>query len=144
MTEEALFGIGDLARESGVKVVTIRYYERIGLMPVAARTNGNYRMYGHVARQRLRFIRRCRDLGFTLDQVRDLLRLSSDKMTPCAEVKRIATEHRKAVAEKLADLQRLFFELQRLSTSCRGRGVVADCQIVEALSTAGIALNRRA
>ena len=128
------FAIGELARESGAKVVTIRYYESIGLMPVPARTTGNYRRYGRNARERLGFIRRCRDLGFTLDQVRDLLQLSSDKLMPCAHVKRIATEHRKAVAEKLADLKRLDQELERLSTSCGGKCVIAECQIIEALS----------
>lgn len=133
MTGKTSFGIGDLARDSGVKVVTIRYYEHIGLLPLPARTQGNYRRYGRDARERLGFIRRCRDLGFTLNQVRDLLQLSSDRMLPCAQVKRIATEHRKFVAEKLADLKRLDKELQRLSTSCHGRCVIADCQILVAL-----------
>src|SRR5438105_15812976 len=99
--------IGTLARETGVKVVTIRYYEQIGLMPVPARTDGNYRTYSLEHRRRLRFIRRCRDLGFTLDQVRDLLRLSSDKTQACAEVDRIDEQHRRTVEEKLADLTRL-------------------------------------
>jgi DNA-binding transcriptional MerR regulator len=128
--------IGDLARESGVKVVTIRYYEQIGLMPPASRTSGNYRSYGPDARQRLQFIRRCRDLGFTLDQVRELLRLSSDRGMPCAEVKRIAAQHRRAIAAKLKDLQSLLEELRRLTTCCHGKCAIADCQIIEALSTA--------
>src|ERR1700675_4362932 len=128
------FTIGKLARETGVKVVTIRYYEQIGLMPVAARTDGNYRKYGPEHRRRLHFIRRCRDLGFTLDQVRDLLRLSSEKTQACAEVDRIAEQHRRAVEEKLADLSRLASELRRLSACCRGKGLIADCRIIEALS----------
>src|SRR5256885_6656738 len=99
--------IGILACETGVKVVTIRYYEQIGLMPVATRTDGNYRTYSLEHRRRLRFIRRCRDLGFTLDQIRDLLRLSSEKTKACAEVNRIADQHRRAVEQKLADLGRL-------------------------------------
>lgn len=131
----ASFGIGDLARESGVKIVTIRYYESIGLMPAATRTTGNYRRYASSARDRLGFIRRCRDLGFTLDQVRELLALASDKLMPCAQVKQIATEHRKEVAKKLADLKRLDRELERLSTACVGKCLIADCQIIEALST---------
>src|SRR6266404_8017323 len=96
--------IGKLALETGVKVVTIRYYEQIGLMPVAPRTDGNYRTYSLEHRRRLHFIRRCRDLGFTLDQVRDLLRLSSEKGMPCADVKRIAAQHRRAITAKLKDL----------------------------------------
>jgi DNA-binding transcriptional MerR regulator len=128
------FTIGKLAGETGVKVVTIRYYEKIGLMPAAPRTDGNYRMYGLEHRTRLHFIRRCRGLGFTLDQVRDLLRLSSEKTQACAEVDRIAEQHRRTVEEKLADLTRLASELRRLSACCRGKGLIADCRIIEALS----------
>jgi len=126
--------IGKLARETGVKVVTIRYYEQIGLMPVAQRTDGNCRIYNSDHRRRLHFIRRCRDLGFTLDQVRDLLRLSSVKTQACAGVDRIADQHRRTVEEKLADLTRLAKELRRLSACCRGKGIIADCRIIEALS----------
>ena len=126
--------IGKLSSETGVKVVTIRYYEQIGLMPVVPRTDGNYRTYSLEHRRRLRFIRRCRDLGFTLDQVRDLLRLSSEKTQACTEVDRIAEQHRRTVEEKLTDLIRLASELRRLSACCRGNGLIADCRIIEALS----------
>ena len=126
--------IGELARETGVKVVTIRYYEQIGLMPVPLRTDGNYRTYSAEQLRRLRFIRRCRDLGFTLDQIRDLLRLSSEKTHACAEVDRIADQHRRTVEAKLSDLRRLARELRRLSACCRGKGIIADCRIIEALS----------
>src|SRR5713101_9069996 len=126
--------IGKLARETRVKIVTIRYYEQIGLMPVPSRTDGNYRTYNVEHRRRLHFVRRCRDLGFTLDQVRDLLRLSSEKTQACAEVDRIAEQHRRRVEEKLADLTRLATELRRLSACCRGNGLIADCRIIEALS----------
>jgi DNA-binding transcriptional MerR regulator len=103
-------------------------------MPAAPRTEGNYRTYSPEHRRRLHFIRRCRDLGFTLDQVRDLLRLSSDKTTACAEVDRIAAQHRRSVEEKLADLTKLANELRRLSACCRGKGLIANCRIIEALS----------
>ena len=126
MAAKQNFGIGKLSKESGVKIVTIRYYEQIHLMPLPVRTTGNYRSYDYDARQRLQFIRRCRDLGFTLDQVRDLLRLSSDKSKACAAVDRIAVLHRKAVDEKLNDLKRLSKELRRISDCCRGKGVIAD------------------
>jgi DNA-binding transcriptional MerR regulator len=126
--------IGKLAGETGVKVVTIRYYEQIGLMPVARRTDGNYRIYSSDHLRRLYFIRRCRDLGFTLDQIRDLLRLSSVKTQACAEVDRIADQHRRTIEKKLADLTRLANELRRLSACCRGKGIIADCRIIEALS----------
>ena len=104
-------------------------------MPSVTRTSGNYRSYGDNARQQLQFIRRCRDLGFTLDQVRDLLRLSSDKTMPCAEVKEIAAQHRRAVAVKLKDLQFLLRELRRLTTCCHGKCAIAECRIIGTLST---------
>jgi DNA-binding transcriptional MerR regulator len=143
MAEKQYFGIGELAKESGVKIVTIRYYEKIDLMPFPVRTNGNYRSYGDDARQRLQFIRRCRDLGFTLGQVRDLLRLSSQKTKACEEVKRIAVQHREAVEKKLEDLRRLSRELRRISDCCLGKGVIADCQIIETLSSSDRIAKRR-
>jgi Cu(I)-responsive transcriptional regulator len=126
--------IGDLAKATGTKVVTIRYYERIGLLPPPERTGGNYRAYepGHL--DRLRFIRRCRDLGFTLDQVRELLRLSSQEGKSCGEVDRIAAAHLAATEEKIADLSRLAEQLRRIISRCAGGGVIADCRIIEALS----------
>ena len=89
MNGNGRISIGDLAKGTGTKVVTVRYYEQIGLLPVPSRTEGNYRTYSNEHMRRLRFIRRCRDLGFTLDQIRDLLRLSSQKNEDCAEVDRI-------------------------------------------------------
>jgi Cu(I)-responsive transcriptional regulator len=126
--------IGDLAKATGVKVVTIRYYEQAGLMPVPPRTEGNYRAYTAEAVRRLQFIRRLRDLGFTLDEVRDLLRLSSEKNRSCDEVDRIRREHLANVEKKVRDLGRLAAELRRLSRRCRGGGRVAECRIIEALS----------
>jgi DNA-binding transcriptional MerR regulator len=126
--------IGELSRRTGVKVVTIRYYEAIGVLPVAKRTSGNYRSYGTEHLRRLRFVRRCRDLGFSLDQVRDLLRLSAEDRPSCAEVCRMAERHRKSVEDKIADLKRLASELRRISASCNGRRSMADCRIMEALS----------
>src|SRR5215831_15784393 len=111
-------GIGDLARQTGVKIVTIRYYERIGVLPVVKRTPGNYRSYGADHVRRLRFVRRCRDLGFSLDQVRDLLRLSAQNARSCAEVCDMAARQREAVENKIADLKRLASELRRIGASC--------------------------
>jgi DNA-binding transcriptional MerR regulator len=126
--------IGDLARETGVKVVTIRYYEKIGLMPVVRRTDGNYRAYTGEQARRLHFIRRCRDLGFSLHQVRDLLQLSSQKNAACDEVDRIARQHLVAVEEKRSDLKRLASELRRINACCHGGGLVSDCRIIETLT----------
>ena len=114
--------IGDLAKRAGTKVVTVRYYEQIGLLPVPSRTAGNYRTYSNEHLRRLRFIRRCRDLGFTLDQIRDLLRLSSQKDEECGEVDRITAQHLIEVEQKISDLRRLAKELRRLNNSCQGNG----------------------
>ena len=108
------FSIGELARSTGTKVETIRYYERIRLLPPPARTGGNYRAYadGHLAR--LSFIRRGRALGFSLDDIRELLRLSDDRDRSCADVDRIARVHLMEVERKLADLSALRVELRQL------------------------------
>ena len=129
--------IGDLAKATGTKVVTIRYYEQIGLLPAPARTQRNYRVYTEEHSRRLLFIRRCRHLGFTLDQVRDLLQLSSEATQECLAVDRITAEHLADIEQKIADLTRLADELRRLSTCCRGEGLIADCRIIEALSPEG-------
>ncbi len=126
--------IGDLAKAAGVKVVTIRYYEQVGLMPAPARTEGNYRAYKSEHSRRLQFIRKLRDLGFTLDQVRDLLRLSSEKGRSCADVDRITHEHLVEVEDKIHDLQNLASELRRVSRRCKGGGLIAECRIIEALA----------
>ena len=127
-------GIGDLAKATGTKVVTVRYYEQIGLLPAPSRTAGNYRTYSNEHMRRLRFIRRCRDLGFTLDQIRDLLRLSSRKEEECVEVDRITAQHLIEIEQKMSDLKRLAKELRRLNNCCQGKGIIADCRIIEALS----------
>lgn len=132
--EDSGLKIGQLAKVTDTKVVTIRYYEKIGLLAPPRRTAGNYRAYEPRHLERLRFIRRCRDLGFTLDHVRDLLRLPCDEDQKCTEVDRIAVEHLFAVERKIADLERLADELRRIGSLCKGGGRIADCRIVEALS----------
>lgn len=124
--------IGDLAKSTGTKVETIRYYERIGLLPTPARTHGNYRSYGEAELGRLSFIRRGRDLGFSLDQVRALLALSDDHLQDCANIDAIARTHLQEVERKIADLSALRRELKAVLTSCKG-GTVGDCRIIETL-----------
>ena len=133
--EDGIMGltIGDLGRATNTKVETVRYYERIGLLPRPPRTTGNYRDYGEPELGRLSFIRGARDLGFTLDQIRALLKLSDDRNCDCAGIDRIAEAHLQAVDRKLADLTRLRRELKAVIASCDG-GTVAECRIIEALA----------
>jgi len=135
MTDEFL-SIGELARKTATKVETIRYYERIGLLAEPARTTGNYRAYETAHLNRLSFIRRSRDLGFSLEQVRTLLDLSDQRQRSCEAVDAIARAHRDEVDRKIADLQALRRELDSLVDQCR-HGTVAECGIIEALSPAG-------
>ena len=125
--------IGDLARATATKAVTVRYYERIGLLPAPARTAGNSRTYGPDHLNRLSFVRRARNLGFSIEQVRELLGLSDDRDRSCEAVDAIAREHLREVERKIADLVALRRELDGLIGRCR-RGTVAECRIIEALS----------
>lgn len=125
--------IGELARATGVKVETIRYYEKIGLLEAPERTAGNYRAYCDAHLNRLSFIRRSRDLGFSLDQVRDLLTLADQRDQPCDSVDAIAIAHLAEVDRKISDLRALRRELDSLLKQCRC-GTVAQCKIIEALS----------
>jgi Cu(I)-responsive transcriptional regulator len=131
---DRLLTIGDLARATGTKVETIRYYERIGLLPAPARTEtGNYRSYSGAQLGRLSFVRRSRDLGFTLDQIRALLDLADQRGRDCGAVDAIAREHLADVERKIADLTAMHRELSDLIGSCK-RGKIAECRIIEALS----------
>lgn len=124
--------IGKLALATGAKVETIRYYEQIGLLPAPARSAGNYRTYESEHLRRLSFIRRARDLGFSIDQVRELMGLADRREQSCMAVDLIANQHRDAIARKIADLTALAGELDALIDAC-SRSTVADCRIIEAL-----------
>lgn len=125
--------IGDLAKATATKVETVRYYERAGLLPAPARTDGNYRAYTADHLGRLSFIRRARDLGFTLEQVRALLGLSDQKERSCEAVDALARAHLAEVDRKISDLKALRRELADVIGQC-GRGTIADCRIIEALA----------
>ena len=127
--------IGGLSKETGVKTVTIRFYEKIGVLTAPRRTTANYRIYTQQHVRRLLFIRRCRDLGFSLEQILDFLRLTSENNSSCAQVCRIAEVHLEDVESKLSDLKRLASELRRITSLCSGTRPISECRIMEALST---------
>ena len=127
--------IGDLARATHTKVETIRFYEKEGLLPAPGRTVGNYRIYEAAHLNRLSFIRRSRDLGFTLDQVRTLLKLADDLAAPCAEVDAITADNIAEIDRKVTDLTALRDQLVRRLECCAGE-TIAECQIIEALAPA--------
>jgi Cu(I)-responsive transcriptional regulator len=124
---------GELARAADTNAETIRYYERIGLLPAPPRTTSNYRNYSTKHVDRLTFIRRSRDLGFSIDQIRTLLDLADQKDRSCKAVDAIAREHLVEVKRKLTDLDALRHELESLIGQCR-RGTIAECRILEALA----------
>ncbi|WP_374524822.1 helix-turn-helix domain-containing protein [Sphingopyxis sp.] len=128
--------IGELSRATGTNIETIRYYERIGLLPAPARTGANYRSYGGEHRARLSFVRHSRDLGFTIDEIRSLLDLSDHPDRDCADADRIAAAHLAQVEEKIAQLATLRDELARIVGRCRG-GLAGDCRVIEALGDHG-------
>jgi MerR family mercuric resistance operon transcriptional regulator len=124
--------IGGLSKRTGCKVETIRYYERIGLLPAPPRTAGGHRVYGEGHLRRLSFVRRARGLGFTLEEVRRLLELSDGGGASCAEVRDLTLDHLTQVRRKLGDLRRLEAVLSGMAAQCED-GTLPDCPIIEAL-----------
>ena len=135
MAQDAAIQIGKLSRRTGCNIETIRYYERIGLLPAPARSAGRYRVYGPGDIRRLTFIRRARELGFTLDAVRALLTLSDNGGAACAEVREVAASHLAEVRAKIADLQAMENILADAVQRCAA-GEVPGCPIIDALSAA--------
>ena len=128
---------GELANQTGVNSETIRYYEKIGLMPNPARSAGGHRMYDQSHLKRLSFIRRSRELGFTLQEIRELLQLVDGGNYTCAEVRDRTVVHLDDVSRKIRDLQKMQRTLKSMASKCDG-GLVPDCPIVDALFTASI------
>ena len=126
------FTIGSLSRDTGCNIETIRYYERIGLMPKPPRSKGGHRLYEKDHLKRLSFIRRSRDLGFTLEEVRGLLRMIDGHDYTCDQVKVLTLNHLQEVQQKIADLRRLERVLKTMAAECEG-GNVPDCPIIDAL-----------
>jgi Cu(I)-responsive transcriptional regulator len=125
--------IGELARATSTKIETIRFYEKIGLLPAPARTAANYRAYNQTQLARLSFVRRARDLGFTLDQIRGLLALSDDRDQSCSAVDTVARQHVSEIDRKITDLRALRRELQEMLDQC-SQQTVSTCRIIESLA----------
>ncbi len=130
---ENSYTIGRLAKDTGCKVQTIRYYEEVGLMPIPSRTAGNQRRYGPRHVERLAFIRHGRQLGFPLEAIRELLKLADSGEQPCEGADSIARTQLKEVESRIARLLALKVELNRMVEQCAG-GQVADCRVIEVLS----------
>ncbi len=126
--------IGELSKRTEVNVETIRFYERTGVLPKPPRSAGGHRLYGQDHAMRLNFVRRSRELGFSLDAVRGLLQLVDGSSHTCAEVRAITLDHLADIRRKIADLRRLARTLAEVAGKCRG-GKVPDCPIIEALFT---------
>ena len=124
--------IGAVAKATGIKVPTIRYYEDIGLLPAPERTDSNRRSYGAASVQRLRFIRHARDLGFEVEAIRQLLDLSDQPERSCAEVDVIARAHLTEIDDKIARLTALRAEVKRMVDEGE-HGHVAQCRVIEVL-----------
>ncbi|MEJ2060620.1 MAG: MerR family DNA-binding protein [Gammaproteobacteria bacterium] len=129
------FTIGELAKQGGVGIETVRYYERRGLIEPEARTESGYRLYRETSADRLRFIRRAQSLGFTLGEIADLLRISDSPDAGAADVKQL-TEHKIAdIEQRIGDLRRMRDALSELAACCPGEGSSEECPILNALKT---------
>lgn len=127
------YAIGDLARATGVKATTIRWYEQEGWLPAPARTEGGHRAYGPSHLRRLGFIRHARELGFESAAIRALLDLADQPQADCTRAHALATLHIAEIDARLRRLTALRGELERMATCCEG-GTVGDCRIIETLA----------
>ena len=130
-----MFAIGKASEQSGVNVETIRYYEREGIVPKPGRSSGGRRLYSANEIARLRFVRRCRDLGFPISIIRTFLSFATEDRRSCGEVKNLAENHLEEIGAKIANLLRLRDALQSLSKNCE-EGSVA-CPMLDALMEDG-------
>jgi MerR family copper efflux transcriptional regulator len=129
--------IGQVAKQAGVGVETVRFYEREGLLEEPARRESGYRQYEEDVVARLRFIKRAKELGFSLKEIKELLALRVDPTTTCREVKQQAQAKITDIEGKIQSLLRMKAALVKLTGSCRGQGPTSECPILEALEKEG-------
>ncbi|MEX2284888.1 MAG: MerR family DNA-binding protein [Gemmatimonadota bacterium] len=127
--------IGAVAKQAGLGIQTVRFYEREGLIEAPPRSSSGYRAYDEKAVYRLRFIRRAQELGFTLKEIRELIALEQDQDADCEQVRGVASSKLSTVENKIADLQRMKAALQQLIHSCNGSGPIRDCVIMDCLQS---------
>jgi Cd(II)/Pb(II)-responsive transcriptional regulator len=127
--------IGDLAKRTGSQIETIRYYERQGLLPEPARSESNYRLYGPRHIERLQFIRHCRSLDMSLDEIRILLSFKDSPDESCKAVNNLLDEHIEHVASRIRELQVLQKQLKTLRNSCQASQPTKNCEILQSLAS---------
>ena len=132
-----MYAIGELSKLTGVKVPTIRYYEQMQLITAPDRSQGNQRRYEKSDLERLAFIRHARDLGLSIDAIRELIALSRHPQDPCVAADRIARDHLTDVRMKIEQLRKLEHELERIVSHCDGHSI-EDCYVIRALSDHGL------
>lgn len=125
--------IGQVAKRTGIGVETVRFYERKGLLEEPARRPSGYRQFDEGIVARLRFVRRAKELGFTLKEIKELLSLKLDPSTTCADVKSRAEVKIEDIEQRIRTLQRMKRALAKLTKACSGRGKTSDCPILDAL-----------
>lgn len=128
-----MISIGEMSRRSNVKVPTIRFYEQKGLISAPERSEGNQRRYSIVELQRLSFIKHARDLGLTIDAIRELIELSDRPEESCAFADEIAAQHLESIQDKISQLKKLEKELQRIVSGCDGDNV-KNCYVIQSLA----------
>ncbi len=135
-----MISIGEMSRRSNVKVPTIRYYEQMGLISAPERSQGNQRRYSTAELERLSFIRHARDLGLTIDAIRELIELSDRPEESCAFADEIAAQHLEDIQKKISQLKKLEKELKRIVNGCDGESV-KDCYVIQALANHDLCAN---
>jgi MerR family mercuric resistance operon transcriptional regulator len=129
---DAVLTRGALAAQTGCNIETLRYYEQIGMLPSPPRSHGGHRLYGKELVKRLNFVLRSRDLGFTLEETRELLRVVDGGNYTCAQVDALAQEHLQDIRRKIVDLKKLEAVLKTMASQC-SRGKIPECPIIDAL-----------
>jgi DNA-binding transcriptional MerR regulator len=134
--KESTMRIGEIARLGGVNVQTLRYYEKRGLVAASDRAPSGFREYDDAALRQLRFIRRAQALGFTLDEIADLLALWSDSTTSCSAVEKRAAATLERIESKIADLRQISTALTKYVSACHDRSALEQCPLLEELGAA--------